>query len=356
LAACYHGSISPPAVSNGASASKATPVHGTANAPLTLRGLTEYTIPTNGNTQPLDIKRGPDGNLWFTEVGSGAIGRITPAGTIAQFAIPAPAFGITAAPDGNLWFTYHAFSNNVGRITTAGGVSQFPIAPLCNCTENSARVDGGIALGPDGELYFGAMQGSLLHGDLTYGIEKMTTTGTATVLYAGKSNSYPLAEPLWLTRGPDDAVWFTSRASIGYGRITPGGALTFYEHLCSNGGPFDITPGPDGALWFTDRCSGPDKIARVNTSGTITAEYTIPTANSYPAEIVSGQDANLWFTEQIAGGIGRITPSGAITEFALAAGRQPYGITRGPNGTIWFTEGGDNRIAKFRPAAQGPPR
>jgi streptogramin lyase len=36
---------------------------------------------------PFDVAAGPDGNLWFTEFGSDKIGRITPTGTITEFAV-----------------------------------------------------------------------------------------------------------------------------------------------------------------------------------------------------------------------------------------------------------------------------
>ena len=49
--------------------------------------------------------------------------------------------------------------------------------------------------------------------------------------------------------------------------------------------------------------------------GTIT-EFSIPTAGSNPYDITAGPDGNLWFTEHDANKIGRITPSGAVTEFS----------------------------------------
>jgi hypothetical protein len=36
--------------------------------------------------------------------------------------------------------------------------------------------------------------------------------------------------------------------------------------------------------------------------------------------------------------VGRITPSGVITEFPFAANRYPRGITAGPDGNLWFGE------------------
>src|SRR4051812_49947564 len=40
---------------------------------------TEFAIPTN-DTQPWGAAAGPDGNVWFTEGGKKAIGRVTPPG------------------------------------------------------------------------------------------------------------------------------------------------------------------------------------------------------------------------------------------------------------------------------------
>jgi virginiamycin B lyase len=70
-------------------------------------------------------------------------------------------------------------------------------------------------------------------------------------------------------------------------------------------------------------------------------EYPIPTAGRNPLEIVTGLDGNLWFTESAFNGeIGRITPSGVITEFPLAASdiaSNPGPIAAGSD-AIWFRE------------------
>src|SRR4051812_29728926 len=52
--------------------------------------------------------------------------------------------------------------------------------------------------------------------------------------------------------------------------------------------------------------------------------FAVPTANSQPYYVTTGSDGNLWFTEQAANKIGRITPSGTFTEFAIpTAGSSP---------------------------------
>jgi virginiamycin B lyase len=43
--------------------------------------------------------------------------------------------------------------------------------------------------------------------------------------------------------------------------------------------------------------------------------------------------------------IGRMTTQGGLTELAVATtSSQPWGITRGQDGKLWFTEQGGNRI------------
>ncbi|TMB98088.1 MAG: hypothetical protein E6J40_06950 [Chloroflexi bacterium] len=72
----------------------------------------------------------------------------------------------------------------------------------------------------------------------------------------------------------------------------------------------------------------------------VIGEFGVPTFNSVPEGITLGSDGNLWFTEFQAGGgqrIGRITPTGTVTEFSGLTGA-PFWITAGPDGNLWFTE------------------
>ena len=74
-------------------------------------------------------------------------------------------------------------------------------------------------------------------------------------------------------------------------------------------------------------------------NGEIT-EFPLPTALAFgiPGAIAAGPDGNVWFGEPRVGQIGRITPAGVITEFAVPSGGQAYGITAGPDDNLWFTE------------------
>jgi streptogramin lyase len=117
------------------------------------------------------------------------------------------------------------------------------------------------------------------------------------------------------------------------------GTITEFT-IPTKGTPFDITAGPDGNLWFTD---GAGEIGRITPSGSIT-EFPVPSGSF---RITAGPDGNLWFTGYSTGEIGRITPGGSITEFPTPDGA--WGITAGPDGNLWFADPGGNKIGRITP-------
>jgi len=86
-------------------------------------------------------------------------------------------------------------------------------------------------------------------------------------------------------------------------------------------------------------------------AATIT-EFPIPTAGSQPYGITMGPDGNVWFTEEVGNKIGRITPGSVntIAEFPIP-GFGPQGITAGPDGNLWFTEYFANNIGRITPGS-----
>ena len=120
------------------------------------------------------------------------------------------------------------------------------------------------------------------------------------------------------------------------------------QNECSN--PADITAGPDGNLWFID--SGYvygrySSIGRITPSGSITEfgeGLDGHPDHCAPGKITSGSDGNVWFTYPCPNNpaIGRITPLGAITLFTagLTPSSVPNDITQGPDGNVWFVDSG----------------
>jgi hypothetical protein len=132
---------------------------------------------------PSDITAGPDGNVWYNGVDLDVIGRVTPFGFITEFPVVGSPSSIRAGADGNIWFTS---LNRIVRIRPDG-------TPL-----NVFNIGQGI-LG------------------------------------------------LRLTRGPDEALWF-STVPPGIGRVTPTGHVT---RVSLANQPLVPAAGPDGNLWFT---------------------------------------------------------------------------------------------------------
>jgi virginiamycin B lyase len=81
---------------------------------------------------------------------------------------------------------------------------------------------------------------------------------------------------------------------------------------------------------------------------TIITEYNIPTPNSEPFGITAGTDGAIWFGEGAGKYIGRVNPDGTITEFPHeVAHHAQYFFAPGPDGAIWFNDDFQNRIGRI---------
>jgi len=79
-------------------------------------------------------------------------------------------------------------------------------------------------------------------------------------------------------------------------------------------------------------------------------EFPVPTASGGAIGITAGPHGNLWFTEGIGNKIGRITPAGTITEYPVPTPNSiPHSITAGLDGNLWFTEINSNQIGHINP-------
>jgi RHS repeat-associated protein len=116
---------------------------------------------------------------------------------------------------------------------------------------------------------------------------------------------------------------------------------------------YTFVSGDQGVHTFTVtlKTAGNQTVSVSSSFSGLSTEFAVPTAGSNPFGITTGPDGNLWFAETAGNQIGRVTPSGVVTEFALpATGSQPLAITAGPDGNLWFTEEGGNRIGRISPA------
>jgi virginiamycin B lyase len=185
---------------------------------------------------------------------------------------------------------------------------------------------GGITAGADGALWFATLSGSI--GRITVG---------------GRISLHPVdGGAADITAGPDGALWFTDPSTNAIGRMTYGGAVTYFTDP-SIASPAGITVGPDGALWFTNEgpvegnhgFRGPGSIGRITTSGAVSS-FSDPAIDN-PVGITTGADGALWFTDPGSDVIGRITTGGVVSTYSGGAIDEPMGIVSGPDGALWFT-------------------
>jgi virginiamycin B lyase len=149
----------------------------------------------------------------------------------------------------------------------------------------------------------------------------------------GQITTFPsgIGSGTWLTditAGRDENMWFA--ASDGTLRqITPTGVVTDVP-LVGPGDPEFLAQDPDGNVWFTD--PGVEGIGRIDMFGHVVRFSDVVAGNLYLSGIAAGADGNMWFTED--GAVGRITPSGVVTEFP--SGGEGWMIAAGVDGNMWF--------------------
>ena len=246
--------------------------------------------------------------------------------SIREFALPSGSdpFAIAAGPDGNLWAA-DSGTKAIWKITPAGGLTKY--------TQGlNLGKPADITAGPDGNVWFSEIGGT------TNAIGRITPNGTIT--------EYPMqGSSDTIMVGPDKNIWFLDGGVEKIGRVIPStGQLDEFGTLngLMPGAHLNaLASGPDGNLWFTDQGGAPPRIGKITPTGTIT-EFPDMTLK-LPTDITAGADGNVWFTDNNAEVVGRIAPgTGTYTFYGLGNGLQmngiPDGITVGPDGNIWFTD------------------
>jgi virginiamycin B lyase len=80
------------------------------------------------------------------------------------------------------------------------------------------------------------------------------------------------------------------------------------------------------------------------------SEFPLNSPSSEPTGIVATADGNLWLAETSVARIVRVTPTGAVTEFTLPAGREPLDLAIA-GGLVYFTERAGDRVGRINPTA-----
>jgi virginiamycin B lyase len=119
-------------------------------------------------------------------------------------------------------------------------------------------------------------------------------------------------------------------------------------------GALGITSGSDGNVWFSD--TGLGEVGRITPSGQVT-EFIPPFHSA--GVITTGPDGNVWFSSlglNFTDNIAKITPAGQITTYQLPGMlKEVSGLTAGPDGNVWFTENdypSGEKVGRITPTGQ----
>lgn len=192
-----------------------------------------------------------------------------------------------------------------------------------------------------------------------------STTRKPMAFQSGSFAIFPLAPrsgPSFITFGPDGDAWFSEEngASVYHLTISTGAAYNVSKSPVTNPYPTQVIIGPDKRLWFPEYVGGGIgtlDLCQLMESGISAALTNYAYAGSQPFSMTVGSDGNLWFTDEGTNNIGRITTSGTITEYNLTnSGSQYHGIVpayivAGPDNNLWITDYNKGAVTVFSPSS-----
>jgi streptogramin lyase len=112
--------------------------------------------------------------------------------------------------------------------------------------------------------------------------------------------------------------------------------------------------GPENYLWFAgiNTAETPSNVVGRISPGGAVDEYTVPNTASVlgVGGLTRGPEGDMWFTEPAANRIERVAPTGHPEGFTLPTpGSRPTGIIGAPGGFLWVTLEGTGKVVKVDP-------
>jgi streptogramin lyase len=154
-----------------------------------------------------------------------------------------------------------------------------------------------------------------------------------------------------IVAGPDGALWFNEQNGFAVGRITTAGAVTEFPvprapYSANGDGPSTIVSS-GGNLWTLANVGS--TIDQISTAGTVTQLYA--NLNQSATNLAPDSAGGVWATSlagagggSVSGGLFRVDPpTGAVRNYRnpeFTGQFQPVPIAAGPDGTVWFADGG----------------
>ena len=244
---------------------------------------------------PHDVAPAPDGKVWFSAQGSGALGIIDPAtGEVRQVPLgegSAP-HGVIQGPDGAAWLTDGGLNAIVRVDPRTEEVKAWPLP------ENAGYAN----------------------------------LNTAT--FDGNGN-----------------LWFTGQAGI-YGRLDPAvGSMRVWKDPDGRG-PYGITTTPDGRVFYASLAGS--HIAEIDTATGEKRRIDPPTAGQGARRVWADSKGDIWVSEWNSGQLSRYTPADGTWKAWRLPGNTPraYAVYVDEADTVWVSDFTANAVVSFDPATE----
>lgn len=252
-----------------------------------------YPVPEGAG--PHDVAPAPDGSVWYTAQGQGALGRLDPdTGAVEQIALgeaSAP-HGVIVGPDGAAWVT-----------------------------------DGGL--------------------NAIVRVDPETEAVKAFALPEGSGNAN-------LNTGSfdkDGRLWFTGQEGI-YGRLDPASGRVDVWTAPRGRGPYGITTTPSGEVYYASLAG--NHIARIDVSTGEASPIDPPTADQGARRVWSDSEGRIWVSEWNSGQVSVFDPAANDWRSWKLPGDAPqaYAVYVDERDKVWLTDFSANAIVRFDPETQ----
>jgi virginiamycin B lyase len=258
------------------------------------------------------------------------------ADTVQYFPVPEGAgpHDVAPAPDGTVWYTAQG-QGALGRLDPKNGeVKQVPLG--------DGSAPHGVIVGPDGGAW-------VTDG----GLNAIVRVDPETL----EVKTYPLPNPDDNANlntpafGKDGILWFTGQNGI-YGSLDPKtGKMAVYEDP-EGRGPYGITTTPDGTTYYASLAGS--HIARIDAA---TGKATIiepPTEDQGARRVWSDSKGRIWVSEWKSGQVSAYDPATDRWRSWRLPGDGPktYAVYVDDQDKVWLTDFGANAIVRFDPATE----
>lgn len=289
------------------------------------------------SSAPIAAVEGPDGNVWVTLSGTSKIARVTPEGTVSEFACTTGTTPVgICVLGGNIW--YACSSGHIVKISTFSGT------PTQTAYSITAAYD--IVGGPDGYLYVTSYGTTVRKVDPADGTVVASGFGTSGVATLGGGGSLR-----WITSDGTDL--FISDRTYG----TTGAIVK-----CTTAGTLTATVAPDTGADLMCLCwdgtylyvagQGTGKIYRVTNGGTQTFASNTVHASSQVTGVTVGPDGRV-YTSGYNASYANIysmpagSSGGSFTTEAALTGAGNYGLCKHSNDSVWALEYTSSKISRY---------